>query len=78
MSLFPMQTLFSSIRVVGPSLQINAILKLTKLALCPLATIVTQSPGEGRYLEGISKMLVINSHTFMCKHLNTDERNEFV
>ena len=38
-----MQTSFSTIRTVTYNFQITAILKLPKLALCPLAAITTQS-----------------------------------
>ena len=40
-----MQTLFSTVRTVAHPTKIIAILKLPKLALCPLPTIMTQSHG---------------------------------
>jgi hypothetical protein len=47
--LFTRQTSSSHIRTVAHHLQITAILKLPKLALCPLSTITTQSlGGEGK------------------------------
>ena len=46
--LFTIQRSFSIIRTVAHNLQIDAILKLPKLALCPLFVMMTQSPrGEG-------------------------------
>jgi hypothetical protein len=52
--LFTMQTPFLTIRTVAHNLKIIAILKLPKLALCPLPAITTQSPrGEGR-VRGVS------------------------
>jgi hypothetical protein len=42
-----MQTSFSTIRTVTHNFQITAILKLPKLALCPLAAITTQSRKGG-------------------------------
>jgi hypothetical protein len=38
-----MQTSFSTVRTVVHTLKIIAILRLQKLALCPLAAITTQS-----------------------------------
>jgi len=45
--LFTMQTSFSIIRTVTHNLRITAILKLPKLALCPLSAITTQSLTKG-------------------------------
>jgi hypothetical protein len=41
-----MQTPFSTVRTVAHNLKIIAILKLQKLALCPMAAITTQSQRE--------------------------------
>ncbi len=52
--LFTMQTSSSTIRTVAHHLQITAILKLPKLALCPLSAITTQSlGGEGKGKGGV-------------------------
>jgi hypothetical protein len=51
-----MQTPFSTVRTVAHNLEIIAILKLQKLALCPLAAITTQSLwGESKGV-GASKL----------------------
>jgi hypothetical protein len=49
--LFTMQTQFSTVRTVAHNLKIIAILKLPKLALCPLPAITTQSPRERGIIE---------------------------
>jgi hypothetical protein len=51
--LFTIQRSFSIIRTVAHNLQITAILKLPKLALCPLSVIMTQSHGERGRVRGI-------------------------
>jgi len=50
--LFTMQTSFSIIRPVTHNLRITAILKLPKLAFCPLSAITTQSLGGQEKGEG--------------------------
>ncbi len=51
--LFTIQTSYSTIRTVTHHFQRTAILKLPKLALCPLPAITTQSPRGERGGEGI-------------------------
>ena len=43
-SLYPMEASFSAARTLGHNLQITAILKLSKPAVCSLPAIMTQSP----------------------------------
>jgi hypothetical protein len=53
-----MQTSFSTIRTVTHNLRITAILKLLKLALCPLSAIATQSQGgEGYFLRNLIEII---------------------
>jgi hypothetical protein len=76
--LFTIQTSFSIIRTVTHNLQRTAILKLPKLALCPLSAITTQPPREGKFLEVIFKGLLSRNNSQITTIPFEDSRNGFL